>query len=322
MRLSPGKPSGFTLVELLVVIAIIGILIALLLPAIQAARESARLMSCSNNIRQVGLATIVFEEKFGRYPPARFRDDYVSWLVLIMPYLEDQAKLKQWDIDRSYYANANRVARETPVDTYLCPTRRADKLTDATTRGDSDNNRPPFYPGCVGDYAGCAGNNWRRGVQYWYYEGTNGIISTSYKYSSSPWDSNIDSSDVPDGLSRTFLAGEKHVNEDYVGQFPSNPPFFPADGSIYNGDNAVNFIRVAGDGKQNRDGTTESFHPLAKGPRDMTQNVFGSWHPGICNFVFADGHVDQISTDIDETVYEWMAVRNDGESIPGNYNDL
>ena len=83
---------GFTLVELLVVITIIGILIALLLPAVQAAREAARRMQCGNNLKQIGLATQNFESTYGHFPPAFTSGvGHATWLVLILPYLEQQA---------------------------------------------------------------------------------------------------------------------------------------------------------------------------------------------------------------------------------------
>jgi prepilin-type N-terminal cleavage/methylation domain-containing protein len=81
--------SAFTLVELLVVIAIIGILIALLLPAIQAAREAARRSQCSNNMKQMGLAALNFESSRKGLPPFRIGDHEQTWMVLILPYMEE-----------------------------------------------------------------------------------------------------------------------------------------------------------------------------------------------------------------------------------------
>ncbi|MEM9657970.1 MAG: DUF1559 domain-containing protein, partial [Planctomycetota bacterium] len=77
---------GFTLVELLVVIAIIGVLVALLLPAVQAAREAARRTSCTNNIRQIGLAVHNFEDNYKVVPPARWRNGSPTWFAVIMPF--------------------------------------------------------------------------------------------------------------------------------------------------------------------------------------------------------------------------------------------
>src|SRR5712672_1553891 len=91
---------GFTLVELLVVIAIIGILVALLLPAIQAAREAARRSQCSNNLKQIGLAALNFENSRRKLPPARIVDHQATWLVLILPHMEDTQLASQFDITK------------------------------------------------------------------------------------------------------------------------------------------------------------------------------------------------------------------------------
>src|SRR2546427_5297251 len=82
--------SGFTLVELLVVIAIIGVLVALLLPAVQAAREAARRMSCSNNLKQLSLALHNYESTFSSLPPAGIDTNQMSWVVMLLPYMEQQ----------------------------------------------------------------------------------------------------------------------------------------------------------------------------------------------------------------------------------------
>ncbi|MCA9091767.1 MAG: DUF1559 domain-containing protein, partial [Planctomycetaceae bacterium] len=96
--LRSGARRGFTLIELLVVIAIVGVLVALLLPAVQAAREAARRMSCQNNLKQIGLATQNFEAQQGTLPPPNVGSsayqDFGSTFVALLPYLE-QASLYQ-----------------------------------------------------------------------------------------------------------------------------------------------------------------------------------------------------------------------------------
>ena len=84
----PGRRSGFTLVELLVVIAIIGVLVALLLPAVQAAREAARRMNCQNNMRQLGLGAHNYHDVIGVFPSAGISSNETSWNVHILPYIE------------------------------------------------------------------------------------------------------------------------------------------------------------------------------------------------------------------------------------------
>jgi prepilin-type N-terminal cleavage/methylation domain-containing protein len=127
---------GFTLVELLVVIAIIGILVALLLPAIQAARESARRTECSNKLKQIGVALHNFENTFKYLPPGGISGSTVTvahkklnvpanvthaWAIFLMPYLEQQALYDNYRLDRDWQAPENREVRETRVPVLLCP---------------------------------------------------------------------------------------------------------------------------------------------------------------------------------------------------------
>ena len=106
------KRSGFTLVELLVVIAIIGVLVAMLLPALQGARNSARSTQCKNNLRQLGLGIINFESTTGRFPAsAIYSDDgkpLLSWRVHILPFIEQQHLYEQFRFDEPWDSEHNR----------------------------------------------------------------------------------------------------------------------------------------------------------------------------------------------------------------------
>src|SRR5439155_26949426 len=95
--------TGFTLVELLVVIAIIGVLVALLLPAVQAARESARRTQCANHLKQMGLAFQNFEAANGFLPPDCIRSQWPSWAAIILPYMEGNNVYQLWDLQLRYY---------------------------------------------------------------------------------------------------------------------------------------------------------------------------------------------------------------------------
>ncbi len=303
---------GFTLVELLVVIAIIAMLVTLLLPAVQSAREAARRAQCINNLKQIGLSVQNYHDAKGKLPPARYLDDYPSWFVLILPFMEGSSEYQQWDLDRSYYHPVNALPRAHTIPSFVCPSRRP---VGITLEADRDNANDPHAAGAVGDYAGNAGT----GVSDYWQSTTNGVILSSFVFNLPAesrddyerYDSRIKFKSIVDGLSKTLLAGEKH--------FPLQAKNY--DGSIYNGDNVNNFARVGG-----------RIVPLALGPTDDANcsrapgcdspcacDSFGSWHPGVCHFAFVDGHVKSIEVTIDSRVLDRLTARADGQPIIGEY---
>jgi prepilin-type processing-associated H-X9-DG protein len=308
-------------VELLVVIAIIGILVALLLPAVQAARESARRSSCTNNVRQIALAVHHFHDTYKVLPPSRYLDFHPTWFALIMPFMEEANAHELWDFHRPFFHVSNRSAREIDVPIFRCPSRESPVLA-SSSYGDSGNTR---IQGAAGDYAGNAGNNHGAVPAYvsrYWARGANGVIVSGPTFDNPDnppgplnWESAVSFERITDGLSQTFLLGEKHV--------PAGAA--ERQGSLYDGDNQPNSARVAG-----------RAIPIANGPSDTTLchtiagcngsanseclcDAFGSVHPGICHFSFVDGHVEPIPVSADVNVIDAMAVRDDGTVIDRNF---
>jgi len=160
---------AFTLVEVLVVLSLIGILVGLILPAIQSVREAANRTSCANNLHQIGLACLAYEADHRTLPPSYNIDQGASWMVLILPYLEQDVRYRQWDMTRTYYEQSA-VARLGQVPIYFCPSRRSPhNVTGGSISGDfpsdglgmnvfapSAGNRVNV-PGGLADYAGNLG---------------------------------------------------------------------------------------------------------------------------------------------------------------------
>jgi prepilin-type N-terminal cleavage/methylation domain-containing protein/prepilin-type processing-associated H-X9-DG protein len=316
-RPSVRKPA-FTLIELLVVIAIIGILIALLLPAVQKIREAAARIQCQNNLKQLGLAIHNYHDTSNSLPPARVgRDAYATWPVLIAPYVEQQNFANLWDITRIYHQQ-NPLARTTTLKIFFCPTRRSPMTSpgsenlDAT--GTTDGNGG-FESAC-GDYACCDGDGWHRNEAKASGAMIAPILTNPNVGDNNPYPARITGfrsvtnfNAISDGLSNTLLIGEKHVRHGGLG-LASN-----GDDAYYSGYNYDTAQRSAGwyidsSGRQNK--------PLMK-PDDAASTIrFGSWHTGSCNFVFCDGSVHPLPVNIDINVLRNLAVRNDGNPVPAD----
>lgn len=182
---------GFTLVELLVVIAIIGMLVAILLPAVQAARGAARRSQCQNNLRQLGLAVVGHEVAQQVFPPGAtvtgddFRDGEHSGLVYLLPYLEQQNLYDLVDFSKSWKDAPNLRVAQTTVETYLCPSSPSSVAMDGNK------------PGAPADYA------FSKGPEAFLCSkpvpGFTGMFDVNSK---------IQRAHVKDGLSNTFAMGE------------------------------------------------------------------------------------------------------------------
>lgn len=311
--------------ELLVVIAIIGVLISMLLPAVQQIRESARRTQCMNRLRQIGLATALFHDSYEAFPPARLypKKDAVapldagrnqpSWLVRILPFMDQQAFYNQWDLSESYTDQPEETVSHS-LASFVCPSRRSIDNAQAPTQTEDVLVTSPcgcggfiqieVIGGATGDYAGNHGDlsPGSIGAATDYYYGGNGtgvIISSQAKENldgTLTWLDKINYTSIADGSSNTVLAGELHV-------LPENLNTTPFNGPIYNGEELAAFTRVGGPGV-----------PLL-GMSDESPSLvfgFGSWHPGACNFVFTDGSTKSIANGIDTVTLGQICNRHDG----------
>jgi prepilin-type N-terminal cleavage/methylation domain-containing protein len=314
------RKTGFTLVELLVVIAIIATLIGLLLPAVQSAREAGRRASCMNNQKQIALACLTHEQALKHYPCGGWGWGWEGdpdqgyglqqpggWVFNLLPYIEEtttrdigagesQAQKKQ---------SRQRLASKT-LSAFNCPTRRAPityGLVD--NAGNQKVNMDPCFTLARGDYAINAGSQNRSQIFF----GPNALEEgLDLKYS---WPdasdhnglsyqrSQVRQSQVSDGMSKTYLLGEKCLDPD----------------SYSNGqDLADNSNLYTGYENDNHRCTYETPVPDTRGL--MVLDSFGSAHVGVCLFALCDGSVRAIAYDVDQQVHRNLGARNDGAVVP------
>jgi len=324
-----GRWPGFTLVELLVVIAIIGVLVALLLPAVQAAREAARRTQCSNNLKQISLASLNFEDTYKGLPPLRLADNWPTWAAMILPYVEQSNVLTLWDIKKRYFQQTPQALQQN-LPFYFCPTRRIRPPNFSVGDRRTALTAFPDTPGGLSDYAAACGTfytnfdgaivevlrNNRGGAVL--KNSVTGALEDDTGANSSPqtivesWVVRVRLAQVTDGTSNTIVVGEKHIR---ITQLHGKGE----DRSVFNGDQELGPVsREAGlswDVSGNIIAGSE--RPLAKNPRDAFQasRVFGSYHPSVCQFAFVDGSVRPISITIDITTLARLANRDDGETF-------
>jgi prepilin-type N-terminal cleavage/methylation domain-containing protein len=308
---SPHRP-GFTLIELLVVIAIIAILIGLLLPAVQKVREAANRTVCQNNLKQMILACHNFYDSRGFLPPSRLRDNFLSWKVLVMPYMEQDPLYRLFDITRRYDVQATEAIEGT-VKSYFCPARpRPGRISVGS---------PPV--GSTGDYAVCAGGFGYANVDTQAATGafliaTSTVTGTGTAQTITSWKGIISLQTIPDGTSNTLAIGDKHVRFSIV----STSGYGSAeDRCIYDSRaTPVSHRRFAGLGS---DGGARRLQIFSDEPvwneQTVSNQAFGSLHPGICQFVMCDGSVKALQNSLDITTLTRLADRDDGQPITGDY---
>ena len=299
--------SAFTLVELLVVIAIIGILVALLLPAVQAAREAARRMQCSNNLKQLALALHNYEGTYKTFPPAGIDSNQMSWVVMLLPFIEQQPLFANFNFTQGAWNASNRIAvvQGVKIQAIRCPSSprdthfsifnvtgvaanqiEADVMTlhyHAVLGPRTSVNDQPYN--FLGTTALAFGPVATQGV----FGKTRQVTTTYFVSEKSPMP------EITDGTSNTLLLGEFSW-KGYLYWRPFTRGWYSdVRGTlVYAGKNV--------------------FYPINSKFSDFwNDGSFGSMHPGGAQFARADGSANFVSQTVDMAVYRSTASRNGGE---------
>jgi prepilin-type N-terminal cleavage/methylation domain-containing protein/prepilin-type processing-associated H-X9-DG protein len=323
-----GRSAGFTLVELLVVIAIIATLIGLLLPAVQAARESARRTQCGNNLRQIGLANASYESSKRFLVPAFLGNNaYISaqnkfnswatWAALILPFMEEKNVADLWELDRLVQAQKP-AAYQSKVPSYSCSSRSPAVLSqnDFATPG-----------GITSDYAACFGTliTPQNDTAF---DKADGAIVPAIPTVDPPVPNpgkeprlvatrhQVSIGKVSDGTSKTLAFGEKWID-------PTVERGRDSDRSVYSG-NRSSGRRMLGQSQRPDEPTLyrKLLDPSAAGtysridlPNGSPGHNFGGPHSGTTMFVFVDGHVRPISNGASVEALTALATRAGGETV-------
>jgi prepilin-type N-terminal cleavage/methylation domain-containing protein/prepilin-type processing-associated H-X9-DG protein len=294
-RVCPGPRGrrGFTLIELLVVIAIISVLIALLLPAVQSAREAARRAQCCNNLMQLGIALQNYESSHEVFPPGvvnrtgpvldQPQGYHFGWLVQILPYCEQRNVYNHFNLKLGLYETVNLTTRTTLVRTFLCP-------SDSGSNRGANNVAMTSYVACHNDVeAPIDAKN--RGVFF---------LNSAIRYE-----------DIPDGSSQTIFLGEK-LNDGLDQGWASGTR-----ASLRNTGTGVGArLNVSGAGGP---GFADDFEDGATAKATLGTAAFvggfASRHPGGANMALGDGSTRFLKTSINPTVLRLLGNRADGEIL-------
>jgi len=317
------KRPGFTLIELLVVIAIIGVLVALMLPAVQKVREAANRMACANNLKQIALATHNFHDTHGKFPTGARLPVYVGGVptggtnlwVELLPHFEQDNLHNKWDYtdNRNNVAGGEDATQAQVIKILLCP---SDPLPETVVELTASNWLPPawargFYG--MSSYGGSAG---KRSVNPGVPPAFLGVTRDGIFFINS----RVRLTDVSDGTSNTFLFGERfHRDPDFD---RLQPVLLPGIASITH---MGRWGFVAGGGAM-ANVTLHSAAPInyrmPPGGNllalDNRAAAFGSGHLHGANFAFADGSVHFVRDRIPLSILQALSTRCHGEVASGS----
>jgi prepilin-type N-terminal cleavage/methylation domain-containing protein/prepilin-type processing-associated H-X9-DG protein len=317
--------SGFTLIELLVVISIIGVLIALLLPAVQAAREAARRAQCSNNLKQIGVALHNYHTAIGTFPPGylslkdpvRFDNDGPGWgwASFGLNQMEQTNSYNRVNFVLGIEFPANQTARLTVISSFLCPS-DAMQRNSFTVVDSSTTNTTPGSAICdvaSSNYVGSVGTGDPSSLYPYIIDPDNGPPGRDNGNGLFFRNHSITIAEITDGTSQTFAVGERSQNLSRA----------TWTGAVTN--SAVPLVALQGGAGFDPEGggaLVLSHTGEGHGPNSPSGQAHGdqyrSYHPGGANYLFGDGSVRFIKEQIGFTIFQSLATRAGGEILSAN----